>query len=77
MFREDLFYRLNIVQIRVPTLRERKTDIPRLVAHFLEKSSDPPHRVHAISDEGLRQLLACDWPGNVRELQNAVERAWL
>jgi transcriptional regulator with PAS, ATPase and Fis domain len=74
-FRQDLFYRLNVVQITLPPLRERKMDIPLLVAYFLEKFSDPLLPVRAVSDEALRRLAAHDWPGNVRELQNAIERA--
>lgn len=74
-FRQDLFYRLNVVQITLPTLRERKFDIPLLVAHFLHKFSDPPMPVRSIADDALQRLLSHDWPGNVRELQNAVERA--
>jgi len=62
---------LNVVQIRLPPLRERKVDIPSLVAHFLDKLSDPLQRVRAISDDALRRLMAYDWPGNVRELENA------
>jgi transcriptional regulator with PAS, ATPase and Fis domain len=74
-FRQDLFYRLNVVQITLPPLRKRKIDIPLLVAYFLEKFSDPLLPVRAVSDEALRRLVAYDWPGNVRELQNAIERA--
>jgi two-component system response regulator HydG len=74
-FRQDLFYRLNVLQIKLPTLRERKFDIPILVAHFLQKFSDPLMPIKSISDDALHRLLAYDWPGNVRELQNAVERA--
>jgi two-component system response regulator HydG len=74
-FRQDLFYRLNVVQIRVPALRERKIDIPHLVAYFLQKFSDPLLSVRAVSDDALQRLMAYDWPGNVRELQNAIERA--
>lgn len=74
-FRQDLYFRLNVVQIKLPSLREHKVDIPLLVAHFLEKFSDPPHRVCAISDDALRRLMAYDWPGNVRELENAIECA--
>jgi transcriptional regulator with PAS, ATPase and Fis domain len=74
-FRQDLFYRLNIVQIRLPALRERKMDIPILVAYFLEKFSGPLQQVRVIADDALRRLMAHDWPGNVRELQNAVESA--
>jgi DNA-binding NtrC family response regulator len=74
-FRQDLFYRLNVVQIRLPALRERKIDIPVLVAHFLQEFCDPQLPVKAISDDALRRLMAHDWPGNVRELQNTIERA--
>lgn len=74
-FRQDLYFRLNVVQIRLPALRERKVDIPLLVAHFLEKFSDPIQPVRVISDDALRRLMAYDWPGNVRELENAIESA--
>jgi DNA-binding NtrC family response regulator len=74
-FRQDLFYRLNVVQIRLPALRERKLDIPLLVAHFLQKFSDARLPVKAVSDDALQRLLAYDWPGNVRELQNTIQRA--
>jgi len=74
-FRQDLYFRLNVMQIRVPTLRERKIDIPLLVAHFLEKFSDPLQPVRAISDDAVRRLMAYDWPGNVRELENVIECA--
>jgi transcriptional regulator with PAS, ATPase and Fis domain len=74
-FRQDLYFRLNVVQIKLPALREHKVDIPLLVAHFLEKFSDPLQPVRAISDDALRRLMAYDWPGNVRELENAVECA--
>ena len=74
-FRQDLYFRLNVVQIRLPALRERKVDIPLLVAHFLDKFSDPLQPVRAISDDALRRLMAYDWPGNVRELENAIECA--
>jgi len=74
-FRQDLYFRLNVVQIRLPALRERKVDIPLLVAYFLEKFSDPLQPVRAISEDALRRLMAYDWPGNVRELENAIESA--
>jgi transcriptional regulator with PAS, ATPase and Fis domain len=74
-FRRDLFYRLNVVQIRLPPLRERKIDIPLLAAHFLRRFSDPLLPVRAISNGALKRLMAYDWPGNVRELQNTIERA--
>jgi DNA-binding NtrC family response regulator len=74
-FRQDLYFRLNVVQIRLPALRERKVDIPMLVAHFLDKFCDSKQPVRALSDEALRRLMAYDWPGNVRELENAIECA--
>jgi transcriptional regulator with PAS, ATPase and Fis domain len=74
-FRQDLYFRLNVIQVRLPSLRERKIDVPLLVAHFLEKFSDPLQLVRAISDDALRRLMAYDWPGNVRELENAIECA--
>jgi two-component system response regulator HydG len=74
-FRQDLYFRLNVVQIRLPALCKRKVDIPLLVAHFLDKFSDPLQPVRAISDDALRRLMAYDWPGNVRELENAIECA--
>jgi len=74
-FRQDLFFRLNIVQIKLPPLRERKSDIPLLVNSFLEKFSDPERPIRTISEDAMRRLMAHDWPGNVRELENAIERA--
>jgi two-component system response regulator HydG len=74
-FRQDLYFRLNVVQIMLPTLRARKIDIPLLVAYFLDKFSDPKQPVRALSDEALQRLMAYDWPGNVRELENAIECA--
>lgn len=74
-FRQDLYFRLNVVQIKLPPLRERKTDIPLMVTAFLEKYSDPQQPVRSISQEALQRLIAYDWPGNVRELENAIERA--
>jgi DNA-binding NtrC family response regulator len=75
-FREDLFYRLNVVSVTLPPLRERKSDIPALVSHFLEKYSDNyGKRVKALAPGTLQALLAHDWPGNIRELENAIERA--
>jgi DNA-binding NtrC family response regulator len=74
-FRQDLFFRLNVVQIRLPPLRERKNDIPLLVDHFLKKFANPTERVREISDEAMRHLMNHDWPGNVRELEHAIESA--
>ncbi len=74
-FRQDLFFRLNVVQIKIPPLRERKSDIPLLVNSFLEKFSEPNGHVRTISEDAMARLIAYDWPGNVRELENAIERA--
>src|SRR5438309_4223743 len=75
-FREDLFYRLNVITIDLPPLRQRKEDIPLLVEHFLHKYSEENERhPRRITPEALRPLLAYSWPGNVRELENVIERA--
>ena len=75
-FREDLFYRLHVVPCTVPPLRERKEDIPRLVAHFIEKLGKRTNPgVRGIADAALARLSAYHWPGNVRELENVVEQA--
>jgi DNA-binding NtrC family response regulator len=74
-FRQDLFFRLNVVQIKMPPLRERKTDIPVLVNSFLEKFSEANGKLRTISEDAMSRLMAYDWPGNVRELENAIERA--
>ncbi len=74
-FRQDLYFRLNVVQVKLPPLRDRKGDIPLLVNSFLEKFCDPQRPIRSISEEAMRRLMAYDWPGNVRELENAVERA--
>ena len=77
-FREDLFYRLNVVPIRLPALRERTTDIALLVEHFLVKFNERlKKRVESVHREALDLLLAYPWPGNIRELENVVERAVL
>ena len=74
-FREDLFYRLNVVNIRIPPLRERREDIPEILDFYLKKSAaDNGKAVSDISPEALGVLMAYDWPGNVRELRNCVER---
>ncbi|MBM4294540.1 MAG: sigma-54-dependent Fis family transcriptional regulator [Deltaproteobacteria bacterium] len=74
-FREDLFYRLNVVLIQMPPLRERKSDIPLLVNHFLDKYNIKVRKnIRGISPEAMDLLVRHDWPGNVRELENTVER---
>jgi two-component system response regulator AtoC len=75
-FRDDLFFRLNVVPIHMPPLRERKDDIPALVSHFLDKHRYSPTRPAArISEPAVERLVAYDWPGNVRELENVIQRA--
>jgi DNA-binding NtrC family response regulator len=74
-FRQDLYFRLNVVQVKLPPLRERKSDIPLLVMSFLEKFTGSSDGARRISEEAMRQLISYDWPGNVRELENAIERA--
>jgi DNA-binding NtrC family response regulator len=73
-FREDLFYRLNVIPVTLPPLRERKEDIPILVEHFLDRLEAELKRRVEVSPEGMAALLAHDWPGNVRELRNVLER---
>lgn len=75
-FREDLYYRLNVVPINVPPLRHRKGDVPLLAMHFLEKYKKKVKKnVSSISKQAMRALIEYDWPGNVRELENTIERA--
>ncbi|GAH52048.1 unnamed protein product, partial [marine sediment metagenome] len=74
-FREDLYYRLNVVSIYLPALRERKRDIPLLVSHFLRKYNRVDDRnAKGVSSQALKLLMDYDWPGNVRELENVIER---
>src|SRR6266567_3727037 len=75
-FREDLYYRLNVVPINIPPLRERKVDIPFLANHFVHKlAPDTGCQVESITDAGMEKLMAYHWPGNVRELENVIERS--
>jgi DNA-binding NtrC family response regulator len=74
-FRKDLFYRLNVVNLRLPALRDRREDIPLLAAHFLDRVSREVGTKFTLSDEALRTMMRYDWPGNIRELENCVERA--
>jgi len=75
-FRKDLYYRINVIKITVPPLRERKDDIPLLVQYFLEKHSKKiGKRIHCVSDEAMNYLIKYNWDGNVRELENVIERA--
>ena len=68
-FRQDLYYRLNVMKLRLPSLRERKEDIPLLVSHFLSRYGNG----HSVPDEVMRQLCEYNWPGNVRELEHTVQ----
>lgn len=75
-FREDLYYRINVIRVRLPPLRERKEDIPLLVGRFIRRFSQASARkITGISKEALELLLRYDFPGNIRELENAIERA--
>ena len=74
-FREDLFYRLNVIRIDLPPLRERPEDIPLLAEHFCQKYARPGQPPPQVTPEAMQVLLRCPWPGNVRQLENAIERA--
>jgi two-component system response regulator HydG len=74
-FRKDLYYRLNVVTLRIPPLRERRTDIPLLASHFLDRMSRESGENYTLSDDALRSMMDYDWPQNVRELEGAIERA--
>jgi two-component system, NtrC family, response regulator PilR len=75
-FREDLFYRINVIPIALPPLRERREDIPLLAEHFLAKYAEQMEKAIAgVSREAMDLLMHHDWPGNIRELENAIERA--
>jgi two-component system response regulator HydG len=74
-FRSDLYYRLNVIQLHLPPLRDRREDIPILTNHFLRRAADGTSGSRSVSEEAMEVLSAYDWPGNVRELENALERA--
>ena len=77
-FREDLYYRLNVVPIHLPPLRERHEDIPLLVEHFLAKFNDRlKKQIDAVSADAIARLVSYHWPGNIRELENVMERTML
>ena len=76
-FREDLYYRLNVVSIQLPALRDRATDIPELVEHFLRKFGSSGKAIKGVTNQALRVLMDYHWPGNVRELESVIERAVL
>jgi DNA-binding NtrC family response regulator len=75
-FRDDLFYRLNVIEIRIPPLRERREDVPLLAQHFVERFAHELGKdIGELSEGALKTLMDYNWPGNVRELENAIERA--
>jgi Nif-specific regulatory protein len=75
-FRLDLYYRLNVIKINVPSLKERKSDIPLLAIHFLDKYNKKMNKtIKGITDEAMKYLIKCEWPGNIRQLENEIERA--
>ncbi len=74
-FRKDLFYRLNVVNLRLPSLRNRKEDIPLLAAHFLDRMSKESKRKFTLTDDALRTMMRHEWPGNIRELENCIQYA--
>jgi two-component system response regulator HydG len=74
-FRRDLYFRLNVLSLKIPPLRERKQDIPLLAEHFLERLSRNTGSQRTLSEEALNVMMGYDWPGNVRELENCLERA--
>ena len=73
-FREDLFYRINVIRLQVPPLRERRDDLPMLIDHFMRKHARPGMRCKALSPEALQVMEGYAWPGNIRELENEIER---
>ena len=75
-FRRDLYFRLNVLSLRIPSLRERRQDIPLLIGHFLDRMTRTSGQEKILSDDALKALLAYDWPGNVRELENCLERTY-
>jgi len=76
-FREDLYYRLSVIPIQIPALRERKEDIPLLIEHFLSKLSEKNRHIKKITDDGVKILTDYSWPGNIRELENLMERLYV
>lgn len=75
VFREDLFYRLNVVRIKLPPLRDRPEDIPLLAAHFTQKYALAGEQAKKITPQAMEAMLQYEWPGNIRQLENAIERA--
>ena len=75
-FRRDLYFRLNVLSLRIPALRERRQDIPLLIAHFMDRMTRTSSQNKVLSDDALKAMLGYDWPGNVRELENCLERTF-
>ena len=75
-FRRDLYFRLNVLTLRIPPLRERRQDIPALVEHFMDRMARATNTRKILSEDALKALLGYEWPGNVRELENCIERTW-
>ena len=75
-FRRDLYFRLNVLTLRIPPLRERRQDVVPLVDHFIERMARATNTRKVVSDDAMKALLSYDWPGNVRELENCIERTW-
>src|SRR5208282_3288304 len=75
-FRRDLYFRLNVLSLRIPALRERREDIPLLIGYFLDRMTRTSGQEKMLSDDALKVMLAYDWPGNVRELENCLERTY-
>lgn len=75
-FRRDLYFRLNVLSLRIPPLRERRQDLPLLIGHFLDRMTRNSGQEKVLSDDALKAMLAYDWPGNVRELENCLERSY-
>ena len=77
-FREDLFFRINVMKLTLPTLAERKEDIPLLVNHFIERfNQEKGKKIIGLTQEAMAAVMLCDWPGNIRELENAIEHAFI
>ena len=76
-FRKDLFYRLNVGEVKLPPLRERRSDIPKLALHVLDKVNRSVRRPKRLTTGALSRLQNHDWPGNVRDLENVIERAFI
>jgi DNA-binding NtrC family response regulator len=75
-FRRDLYFRLNVLSLRIPALRERRQDIPLLINHFMERLGRTSGQEKILTDDAIKAMLGYDWPGNVRELENCLERTW-